>query len=499
MSKLWFRAGTTWTHSAPLRRFDRSLTAVFIPTRSFSAQNTLNEVTGPPLLPIIGNLHNFDVNQIMTGNLRPTYEKYGSIFKINMVGTELIFLSDVDMAREVLRERAHDFTNGDSFRNVFGSLFPTSVIVVEGAQWQRVRRILQRAVQGTRVSEIIRPMCGLVDLAARLKIQQDQPCDVHRMASNITFDTFGMWAYGVELNMIAGENADLLDACETVSEALNWRLNKLPIPFLWQVPTPFNRRVSASLNIIRSHAARLLDLARQRLSVQEVVTSKTNLLDAMVLASLAEEDTKNRLTDEELIDNMSTVFFGAYDTTSATLAFTLNFLAENQEAQELLAAELSGINLKEISREELEALSYLDMVAKEANRLRSTAFAIARTAKVDTQVGNYRVPAGTNVIIDHTSLTARNPELWGNQEDLEKFRPHRWQEVKPHRLASLPFGFGTRMCIGIQVATVEHKIITAKLVQRYRWQTDPGRPLKVTSKIGIVPQDGCWLVPSLRI
>lgn len=466
--------------------------------RRFTSLVDAGKVPGPPRLPLLGNLHNFDVGQLLGGDMRPIYAEYGPIVNINLAGTELVFLSDVNMAREVLKDRAGDFTNGDQFRNVFGSMFPTSVIVVEGSQWQRVRRILQRAVQGTRVAEVIRPMSNVIDRADKLMIRHGEPCDVHRLSANITFDTFGIWAYDVELNMVAGENADLLDACETVTEALCYRMHKMPIPFMWKMPTPLNRRLATALQVIRDHASQLLELAKKRVVQEENPRSQTNLLDALVIASMAEDDARDRLTDEEMLDNMCTIFFGAYDTTSATLAFTLHFLATHAEAQDSLAAELAGINLEDITMKQLHDLKYLDMVTKEANRLRSTAWAFPRTAKLDTKVGGYTIRKGTNVLIDHTGLSARDPTNWGNQQDLDNFRPGRWAEVKPHRLASLPFGFGARMCIGAQVATMEHKLTTASLIQKYSWHADPDRPLKITTKLGLTPNGGCWLIPEKR-
>jgi cytochrome P450 len=204
------------------------------------------------------------------------------------------------------------------------------------------------------------------------------------------------------------------------------------------------------------------------------------------------------MTREEMLDNIGTIFFGAYDTTSATLAFTMHFLAQQQAAQDTLATELKGVDLATIPREALEKLPYLDMVCREANRLSPTATAFPRTALEDIELGGFSIKKGTTCILDHVTLPGKDPEHWGGQTDLADFRPERWGEVKPNRLASLPFGFGGRICPGAQLATLEHKFITAYFVQKFSWRVDATRPMTTTMKVGLCPANGCWLVPEVR-
>ena len=78
------------------------------------------------------------------------------------------------------------------------------------------------------------------------------------------------------------------------------------------------------------------------------------------------------------------------DTTSATIAFTMEFLARNPEAQEKLADELKDVNFTALEASSLPDFKYLDAVFKETNRLRSTAPAFPRTAKKDVEIGGHR-------------------------------------------------------------------------------------------------------------
>lgn len=440
---------------------------------------------------------NFDMNTLRNPDLfRKVYAEHGPMVKLTLPGMNIVVLSDVHLAREVLKDNAQKFTNGDTFRKVFGWFFPTSVIVVEGAQWQRIRRIISRAIQGTRISEALRPMHLVAGRAEKLYLagKMGEPCDVHRLAAQLTFDTFGFWAYDVDFNTMGGDNPKLLESCEAIADVLSSRNDK-PFEWLWKLPTAENKAANDGLAFLQAYSSKLLASREE----SDLGTGpQKDLLAALLAASSAEDDAKNRMSRQEIIDNIGTIFFGAYDTTSATIAFTLHFLAENPASQELLAAELANHDLGSIDKDVLEKLPYLDMVCLEANRMRSTAFGFPRTATTDVEVGGYRIHKGTLILIDHTGLTSRDPELWGGQTDLDNFRPERWSEVKPHKLASLPFGFGARRCPGSQLATMEHKYFTAALVQAYSWRLDAARPLEVSVKVGLCPKNGCWLIPEPR-
>eukprot|EP00930_Biecheleria_cincta_P003333 TRINITY_DN104266_c0_g1_i1.p1 TRINITY_DN104266_c0_g1~~TRINITY_DN104266_c0_g1_i1.p1 ORF type:complete len:350 (+),score=65.18 TRINITY_DN104266_c0_g1_i1:559-1608(+) len=347
-------------------------------------------------------------------------------------------------------------------------------------------------MQLTRIDNVMQPMYEILsDFATDLK----GPVDMHRLAAEITFDTFGRWGYDVDFGLRRGQNTDLLAACEEVAGCLQKRVNSPP--FMWKIPSPAKVRIDRSVEIIRRYAEQLIQERELKLADAKG-EDQSNILDAMITASQAEEDARNRLSREEMVDNICTIFFGAYDTTSATIAFTMEFLARNPEAQEKLADELKDVNFTALDASSLHVFKYLDAVCKETNRLRSTAPSFPRTAKRDVEIGGHRIPKGTCILVDHTSLTSQDPQHWGGQDDLDKFRPDRWYGLKPHRLASLPFGFGSRMCIGTQLATMEHKLVTAALVQRYRWSCDPDRPMQLAMKLGLCPANGCWLVPERR-
>jgi cytochrome P450 len=107
------------------------------------------------------------------------------------------------------------------------------------------------------------------------------------------------------------------------------------------------------------------------------------------------------------------------------------------------------------------------MVLKEAMRLYPPAYAFSRLAERDDEIGGYRIPAGSFVVVSQWA-THRHEGIWA---DPAEFRPERFtaeREAARHRYAYFPFGAGPRACIGSHFAMQEAQIALAAILQRYR-------------------------------
>ncbi|KAL9965305.1 hypothetical protein ACROYT_G029084 [Oculina patagonica] len=189
-------------------------------------------------------------------------------------------------------------------------------------------------------------------------------------------------------------------------------------------------------------------------------------------------------------DNVTMFFFSK---TSGGLLWLLYDLSRNPTVQEKLYEEvisLVGPN-GDFTPESFASLVYVKACLKESMRLHPGAFGWARTLTQDVVLSGYKVPSGTTVVYSNY-LSGRLEELF--KFPLE-FKPERWLNDdlgKIHPFASLPFGVGTRMCIGRRIAEAEIYLVATKLVQRFRLEYHespvemklrvlavPDRPLKI--------------------
>ena len=117
----------------------------------------------------------------------------------------------------------------------------------------------------------------------------------------------------------------------------------------------------------------------------------------------------------------------------------------------------------------------------------STAF--SRRAASDDQLGPFRMPAGAHIIISPYALH-RRADYWPEPDDFwpERFAPG--ARTDRPKLAYLPFGGGPRVCIGNSFAMMEHAIVLATVVKKWRLESIPGREVRTEPRITLRPRGG---------
>ncbi|KAI0044071.1 cytochrome P450 [Auriscalpium vulgare] len=202
-------------------------------------------------------------------------------------------------------------------------------------------------------------------------------------------------------------------------------------------------------------------------------------------AALAED----RMPDEEILAQMTTLLFAGTDTTSSALARVFDFLAQHQDVQDRLREELLSYSEAELGYDELVSLPYLDAVCRESLRLFPPVPLITRSSLVDvsipldspittadgTLISTLFVPKGTDVVINILGVN-RDPAIWGR--DAEEWKPERWLAPLPESVEAaripgvysntLTFLGGARACIGFKFSQLEMKVVLSQLIRTFR-------------------------------
>ncbi|KAK3874939.1 hypothetical protein Pcinc_020158 [Petrolisthes cinctipes] len=180
--------------------------------------------------------------------------------------------------------------------------------------------------------------------------------------------------------------------------------------------------------------------------------------------------TKPGLSRKDVVTLILDMLFAGIDTTSHTMGFTLYLLARNPAAQVKLQEEVDRVLTDyhgPLTVHHLAQLSYLKAVIKESLRLYPIVTGIARTLDSDLVLNGYLIPKGW-MVVTFNMATARDESVFPRAKE---FLPERWLRHKPlgpiHPYASLPFGAGTRMCIGRRIAEQEMYILLARVMQRF--------------------------------
>lgn len=179
-------------------------------------------------------------------------------------------------------------------------------------------------------------------------------------------------------------------------------------------------------------------------------------------------------TDQQLIEEIDTIFVGGTDTTTVTISSVLIMLAIHPEHQEKVVAELREVfdNVDSpVTYEDISKLTYLEMVIKESLRHFPVGPFIARECTEDFEFRGGVIPKDAIVVLNIGKMH-KDPKYWGEQAENfypEHFLPENFSKMHPYSF--LAFSGGPRNCIGIKYAWYVSKIMLAFLLRRYRFTT----------------------------
>ncbi|KAF0696595.1 Aste57867_12664 [Aphanomyces stellatus] len=406
-------------------------------------------------------------------------ETKSSTIRLNMGGKPLVITKDPRVYKQVLGASQKYFTNSHDFRKRMGYFIPQSMIVLEGDQWARVRKVATRAIA---MQEIDHLPAYVVETMAKFMKTKDgtitmDPIEVFPL---VGFDVFHKIMYKWDPDTVSKspEGTALLEQARTCAKALGAR-QILPFEWLWRLPLPSNRRVDAARDALRQHT---MDFIKSRSQTVDNTTS-ASLLDCMLVAAA-----NGKLTQVELVGQIQTFFFGSFETTSHTISLLLNHLAEHSHVQDKLRAELQatfpGGKDTITTLEALDRCTYLTWVVHESMRLAPHAAVLPRTCIEPCSIHGLSFERGDEVLI-HSANASRDPENYPGQTDLEQFRPDRFGQVSLNKTATMPFGFGSRICPGRKIAMGELKAICAYTVMGWHLSRPANVPFLLDLTVGL--------------
>ena len=167
--------------------------------------------------------------------------------------------------------------------------------------------------------------------------------------------------------------------------------------------------------------------------------------DILSLLLLARDEAGVALTDAEVRDEIVTLIVAGHETTATALSWAFERLTRDPARLEQLELEASAG----------ESSVYAEGVFREALRLRPVLNVVLRTLQEDTEISGTVYPKGA-VLAPSIFLVHRNPEIYS---DPLEFRPERWLDTKPGTYTWIPFGGGTRRCIGAAFAQMEMQVV----------------------------------------
>jgi cytochrome P450 len=428
------------------------------PTR-FSARRTYGIVHHP--LPIL-----FDC-----------FERYGPVFTTRLFHGNQVWMLGPEANRFVLVSHPENFVWRDGS---FGDLIPLlgdGLLTIDGQYHDRARRIMMPAFHSDQINASHATMAE--EAAAAMDTWRDgEVVDVYEWMRDLAMRIAMRALLGLDPDE-AGHGAD---AARHFESALSFYGTDAPQRTLRGPGTAWRRMMRS-----REVLDRIVfgEIARRRARPDD------ERLDILSLLISARDEDGSQLSDEEIRDQVMTLMFAGHDTSTSTVSFQLFELAKATEARERLREELDGVlggrapDMATLHRE----LPYLDMVTDETLRLYPPAWIGPRRATRSFEFAGHEVPAGAYV--NYCSYAShRLPHVF---DDPDAFVPERFTRERKTALprgAYVPFGGGSRICIGKRFGQTEVKLVTAMALQRFDFELLPDYEMTVRQMPTLGPKGG---------
>jgi cytochrome P450 len=410
--------------------------------------------------------------------------RFGDAFTMRLPGLPpLVVFANPEAVKQIFTDDGETMLAGKFNLSLRAFLGEHSVLMLDGKEHLRVRRVLLPPFHGERMQAYGRAMIDLTEASMR-DWPRKKAFALHDRFQAITLRVIVRTVFGVE------EGPRFERLCEQLTrltEIAAWPPLLLPIMQKDLGPlSPWGRfqRKAAEVD-----EALLAEIRMRRASG---TTGRTDVLSLLVDAK---DENGVGLSDEELRDELVTLLVAGHETTATSLAWAFRWVLDVPEVRTRLEAELTEATREgrgaPLTPERIAKLEYLDAVVRETLRLQPVVPVVGRVLEKPITIGEYDLPAGVAVVCSIYSAQRRA----SSYPSPRRFDPERFFRVKPSPYEFFPFGGGIRRCIGMAFALYEMKMVIAAVLARTNLRLAKGKPIRVVRRsITLTPSEGMRVI-----
>lgn len=414
--------------------------------------------------------------------MREAQARYGDMFILDLGLTRVAIVNKPSYIAHVLRDDGTTYPKEgsmwDGLRSLLGNglgTMPTDPV------WRQRRRMMQPHFHMQSLAAITDTMAATIEeIAESLKGRTNEPIDMSTVCPSMTMRVIVHAIFGTQI-----AESDVQTMSLEMKYALEFLLRGMLLQALpgW-LPIPGRQRYADSLR-------RIDDIVYKTIEQRRRGDKGTDLL--RMLLDLHDEETGAGLSDQELHDEVVTLFLGGYETTAVATGWALYLIAQRPDIAQKILDEVSAVTGgARPTFEQVARLKYTRMVFKESLRYYPIAWQIMRTAGKADEIDGIRIPAGTQMMLSFCG-SHRHPDYWPDPDrfDPERFSPDK-EKARP-REAWMPFGGGPRICIGLELAQLEGCLILTELLKRYSIAPAYEMPPRPKVSLTLHSANGVWL------
>ncbi|KAH6789060.1 hypothetical protein C2S51_004066 [Perilla frutescens var. frutescens] len=483
----WLQIIVTFALAVILGLLFRLYSAVVAAPRRL--RRVLNEqgVGGPPPAFLLGNILDIKKSQtssaakaaaaaasagthncggVLFSVLDEWRRQYGDIYTFSLGNKAILVVNNYDVLKEVTTCISHDLGKPSFTRIHTEPLFGSGVVTSNGKVWAYQRKIIAPEF----FSDKVKGMTNLIRQSALMLIDSwncvidgeggiKADIKIDEFLRKFSGDVISRACFGS--SYVEGEQ--LFQKLTDLQQLTAKRSFSLCIPGMRYAPTKLNRR---AWELQRDVRELILKLVKQK--------NEANMLQ-MILEGAQSSNLRPDAVEKFTIDNCKSIYFAGFETTAIAASWCLMLLASNPEWQHRVREEVVGLCNGQLPHSDsIRQMKKLTMVINESLRLYPPVSVVAREALNELKFTNTRIPKGITIWMLVTTLHT-DPDIWG--PDSYQFKPERFANGTtgacklPHSFT--PFGFGPRLCLGLNLAMAELKILVALILSNFHLSLSP--------------------------
>ena len=396
-------------------------------------------------------------------------------------GGNLVFMVGPEANRFVFHTGREHFSHAQGWNPLLGDVLGKGLLNMDPPEHTHHRRVWSPAFTNT-VMEVYIPVLHQVIQNRSRSWPQREQVDVYDEARDITFDAAAVALAGMEPGETVDEMRDLfymlLHSGQEIATEEEW------------------------MALMTRVQGRLLPMLLQLIAEKRAQPAAAIENDVLGRLGHARDENGQPLTDLQILGHLNILLVAGHETTTTLGGWTLFQLAQRPEWVARLRTEVDealegyaaiGETEAVFPKNALSKMPTLDNFIKETGRLYPPVFTVPRGTVTDFEFGGYRIPAGTWIRL---SLAAGHllPEAFTDPErfDPDRFGPKRREDrATPYSLVT--FGGGPRICIGINFANIEVRILAAHVLRHYDLVVVPDQPARHVGYFTSMAPDGLHL------
>ncbi|KAH6919090.1 cytochrome P450 [Coprinopsis sp. MPI-PUGE-AT-0042] len=432
-----------------------------------------------------------------------------------LLGSDTLFVSDPKALHSILvKDQDVTWDEGENFLASNHAVFGPGVISTQGHKHKRQRKVLNTVFSTSHIRNMAsifdEVTSKLADSLSNIVGQEKKEVEVFDWMTRGALEIIGQGGFGYSFDNLSEHDkphpfaTSVKILLRLLNETMPMQLFILPLVRKYNIGGKrvqrfvmknltwgSLRKLVEVVDVMHHTSLDIYETRKRSLELGSEDSPRKDILSALMKANTSRE-AGDKMTDEEIIAQISTFTFAGMDTTSSALGRLLWLLSEKQDVQDRLRAEIREAKEQygQLSYDELMALPYLDAVCRETLRMYPPAPIASRFAKKDAvvplltpikgrdgkEINKIFVPQGTNILISNLGPN-RSTKLWGL--DAGEWKPERWMNELPKSLIdakvpgiyshSLTFAGGGRSCIGVTFAQLELKFMIFNLLDRLKF------------------------------